>query len=243
MWRNSTLFPLTQSSNILQPSYIKKAPVRGCSWCHGGASIHSEHMEAHSHIPSVELIPHRKCSDHLSDHCLPPPQLKLTPEYLELMKYQAIAANSKIYFGQEIPNMFVDNSASRPAAGQGAADLAEQLESLTLKESLKKASKPKATEGHWGAWELSTPSSSAVSLSLYLFLWGMGACEACWHGCFSLFYCSGVGCLASCAVSQLTEETDTQSLWFSSSHLWTKKKCPGTVCYWILPGWIVTIQI
>ncbi|KAG5855718.1 hypothetical protein ANANG_G00052100 [Anguilla anguilla] len=29
--------------------------------------------------------------------------LKLTPEYLELMKYQAIAANSKIYFGQEIP--------------------------------------------------------------------------------------------------------------------------------------------
>ncbi|XP_048060809.1 erlin-1 isoform X1 [Megalobrama amblycephala] len=75
-------------------------------------------------------------------------RLKLTPEYLELMKYQAIAANSKIYFGQEIPNMFVDNSASRPAAGQGAADLAEQLESLTLKESLKKASKPKATEGH-----------------------------------------------------------------------------------------------
>uniref|UniRef100_A0A8C5H8M8 Erlin-1 n=1 Tax=Gouania willdenowi TaxID=441366 RepID=A0A8C5H8M8_GOUWI len=32
--------------------------------------------------------------------------LKLTPEYLELMKYQAIAANSKIYFGQDIPNMF-----------------------------------------------------------------------------------------------------------------------------------------
>ncbi|XP_067242335.1 erlin-1 isoform X1 [Chanodichthys erythropterus] len=75
-------------------------------------------------------------------------RLKLTPEYLELMKYQAIAANSKIYFGQEIPNMFVDNSASRPATGQGAADLVEQLESLTLKESLKKASKPKATEGH-----------------------------------------------------------------------------------------------
>uniref|UniRef100_A0A673MGP3 Erlin-1 n=1 Tax=Sinocyclocheilus rhinocerous TaxID=307959 RepID=A0A673MGP3_9TELE len=41
-------------------------------------------------------------------------RLKLTPEYLELMKYQAIAANSKIYFGQDIPNMFVDNSASHP---------------------------------------------------------------------------------------------------------------------------------
>ncbi|KAJ8250767.1 hypothetical protein COCON_G00226890 [Conger conger] len=37
--------------------------------------------------------------------------MKLTPEYLELMKYQAIAANSKIYFGQDIPDMFVDNSA------------------------------------------------------------------------------------------------------------------------------------
>ncbi len=58
------------------------------------------------------------------------------------MKYQAIAANNKIYFGQDIPNMFVDNSASRPTAGQGAADSAEQLEALRRKESLKKASKP-----------------------------------------------------------------------------------------------------
>ncbi|KAL4640001.1 erlin-1-like [Arapaima gigas] len=39
-------------------------------------------------------------------------RVKLTPEYLELMKYQAIAGNSKIYFGQDIPNMFMDNSAS-----------------------------------------------------------------------------------------------------------------------------------
>uniref|UniRef100_A0A8C1YZM7 Erlin-1 n=1 Tax=Cyprinus carpio TaxID=7962 RepID=A0A8C1YZM7_CYPCA len=49
-------------------------------------------------------------------------RLKLTPEYLELMKYQAIAANSKIYFGQDIPNMFVENSASHPTAGRGEAD-------------------------------------------------------------------------------------------------------------------------
>uniref|UniRef100_A0A671LPJ8 Erlin-1 n=1 Tax=Sinocyclocheilus anshuiensis TaxID=1608454 RepID=A0A671LPJ8_9TELE len=65
-------------------------------------------------------------------------RLKLTPEYLELMKYQAIAANSKIYFGQDIPNMFVDNSASHSTAGQGEADSAEQLEALSMKESLKK---------------------------------------------------------------------------------------------------------
>ncbi|XP_051002576.1 erlin-1 isoform X2 [Acomys russatus] len=35
---------------------------------------------------------------------------KLTPEYLELKKYQAIASNSKIYFGSNIPNMFMDSS-------------------------------------------------------------------------------------------------------------------------------------
>uniref|UniRef100_A0A8D0CDH4 Erlin-1 n=1 Tax=Scleropages formosus TaxID=113540 RepID=A0A8D0CDH4_SCLFO len=53
-------------------------------------------------------------------------RLKLTPEYLELMKYQAIAANSKIYFGQDIPNMFVDNSA--PLAGSaGKPDPTELL--------------------------------------------------------------------------------------------------------------------
>ncbi|NP_001086246.1 erlin-2-B precursor [Xenopus laevis] len=41
-------------------------------------------------------------------------KLKLTPEYLQLMKYQAIAANSKIYFGQDIPNMFMDSSSAGP---------------------------------------------------------------------------------------------------------------------------------
>lgn len=35
-------------------------------------------------------------------------QLTLTPEYLQLMKFKAIAANSKIYFGNEIPHMFMD---------------------------------------------------------------------------------------------------------------------------------------
>uniref|UniRef100_A0A668ABJ4 ER lipid raft associated 2 n=1 Tax=Myripristis murdjan TaxID=586833 RepID=A0A668ABJ4_9TELE len=47
-------------------------------------------------------------------------KLKLTPEYLQLMKYQAIAANSKIYFGNDIPQMFVDSgpagASSKPSA-------------------------------------------------------------------------------------------------------------------------------
>lgn len=32
----------------------------------------------------------------------------LTSEYLELKRYEAIAANNKIYFGKDIPNMFFD---------------------------------------------------------------------------------------------------------------------------------------
>ncbi|GCC26513.1 hypothetical protein chiPu_0004930 [Chiloscyllium punctatum] len=41
-------------------------------------------------------------------------QLKLTKEYLELAKYQAISANSKIYFGSDIPDMFMDKSVFQP---------------------------------------------------------------------------------------------------------------------------------
>ncbi|XP_048194442.1 erlin-1 isoform X2 [Perognathus longimembris pacificus] len=42
---------------------------------------------------------------------------KLTPEYLELQKYQAIASNSKIYFGSNIPHMFVDSSCALKYSG------------------------------------------------------------------------------------------------------------------------------
>ncbi|KAI5088088.1 erlin-2 precursor [Silurus meridionalis] len=42
-------------------------------------------------------------------------QKKLTPEYLQMMRHKAIAANSKIYFGSEIPRMFLDSrSTSNP---------------------------------------------------------------------------------------------------------------------------------
>uniref|UniRef100_V9KCA4 Erlin-2 n=1 Tax=Callorhinchus milii TaxID=7868 RepID=V9KCA4_CALMI len=44
-------------------------------------------------------------------------KMKLTKEYLELIKYQAIAANSKVYFGSDIPDMFVDTSAFQHNAG------------------------------------------------------------------------------------------------------------------------------
>uniref|UniRef100_A0AAY5EUK9 Erlin-1 n=1 Tax=Electrophorus electricus TaxID=8005 RepID=A0AAY5EUK9_ELEEL len=72
-------------------------------------------------------------------------RLKLTPEYLELMKYQSIASNSKIYFGQDIPNMFVDNSAS-PSTKR--ADSSEQLE-FSITDKPRKASGSRVhPEGH-----------------------------------------------------------------------------------------------
>ncbi|XP_057268328.1 LOW QUALITY PROTEIN: erlin-1 [Pezoporus wallicus] len=43
-------------------------------------------------------------------------KLKLTPEYLELMKYEAIAANSKLYFGDRIPSVFLDSCAFQQAS-------------------------------------------------------------------------------------------------------------------------------
>uniref|UniRef100_A0A8C9VEF8 Erlin-1 n=1 Tax=Scleropages formosus TaxID=113540 RepID=A0A8C9VEF8_SCLFO len=71
-------------------------------------------------------------------------RLKLTPEYLELMKYQAIAANSKIYFGQDIPNMFVDNSA--PLAGSaGKPDPTELLGVLDKGEGTKNTLRSQAS--------------------------------------------------------------------------------------------------
>lgn len=33
-------------------------------------------------------------------------KLLLTPEYLELKKYEALSSNAKIYYGQDIPKMF-----------------------------------------------------------------------------------------------------------------------------------------
>lgn len=37
----------------------------------------------------------------------------LTKEYLELRRYEAIAANNKVYFGRDIPNMFYESSSRK----------------------------------------------------------------------------------------------------------------------------------
>lgn len=38
------------------------------------------------------------------------------------MKYKAIAANSKIYFGKDIPNMFMDYAGSQTKFAEGLAE-------------------------------------------------------------------------------------------------------------------------
>ncbi len=43
-------------------------------------------------------------------------QLMLTPEYLELKRYESLAANNKVYFGNSIPNMYVESGSSTAAA-------------------------------------------------------------------------------------------------------------------------------
>ncbi|XP_074648122.1 erlin-1-like isoform X2 [Tubulanus polymorphus] len=45
-------------------------------------------------------------------------KIKLTPEYLQMLKYQAIAANSKVYFGNNIPDMFIDGTLQQSASGK-----------------------------------------------------------------------------------------------------------------------------
>ncbi|XP_061907572.1 erlin-2 [Entelurus aequoreus] len=54
-------------------------------------------------------------------------KMKLTPEYLQLMKYKAIAANSKIYFGNDIPQMFMDSAGSSIKASAAVDFVGEQI--------------------------------------------------------------------------------------------------------------------
>ncbi|KAM5142251.1 erlin-1 isoform 1-T2 [Mantella aurantiaca] len=53
-------------------------------------------------------------------------KLKLTPQYLELLKYQAISANNKIYFGSDIPSMFLDSTSLKPPVMQQYGDLSDR---------------------------------------------------------------------------------------------------------------------
>ncbi|KAM8806175.1 erlin-1 [Eudromia elegans] len=73
-------------------------------------------------------------------------KLKLTPEYLELMKYHAIAANSKLYFGDSIPGIFLDSCAFQQA-GMRTAHETSLSSQETPETSGKKHHKTKESTG------------------------------------------------------------------------------------------------
>ena len=52
----------------------------------------------------------------------------LTPQYLELKKYEALGNNNKVYFGNSIPNIFVEQG-----SGTSPIVLPEEQVCLSLK--------------------------------------------------------------------------------------------------------------
>lgn len=52
-------------------------------------------------------------------------KLLLTPAYLELKRYQAIAQNNKVYFGPDIPKMFVE-SGTQPSKTTSLTDAGDK---------------------------------------------------------------------------------------------------------------------
>lgn len=58
-------------------------------------------------------------------------QLKLTPEYLELKRYEAVGRMTKVYYGPSIPNLFVEipqtlGTAANPEAATDTGSKPEQ---------------------------------------------------------------------------------------------------------------------
>ncbi len=40
--------------------------------------------------------------------------MKLTPEYLEMLRLEAVGRNNKIYYGSDIPSMFIETGLNIP---------------------------------------------------------------------------------------------------------------------------------
>lgn len=62
-------------------------------------------------------------------------KLLLTPEYLELTKYKSLTSNSKIYFGPDIPNLFVQGTGLQPLTADSVRPVSTPLEGDPSQES------------------------------------------------------------------------------------------------------------
>ena len=87
-----------------------------------GSVVYMELFEDDTHYNSPPLPQFSSASPHPSfptsfpscPSLLPPPKLKLTLEFLKLMRYQAITSNTKLYFGPNIPNFFLRDDGTSP---------------------------------------------------------------------------------------------------------------------------------
>ncbi|XP_052763594.1 erlin-1-like [Mya arenaria] len=50
-------------------------------------------------------------------------KLRLTPEYLEMLRYQSITTNTKVFFGNKIPDIFVDPTAFAQSSASSQSSL------------------------------------------------------------------------------------------------------------------------
>ncbi|WAQ97460.1 ERLN2-like protein [Mya arenaria] len=50
-------------------------------------------------------------------------RLRLTPEYLEMLRYQSITTNTKVFFGNKIPDIFVDPTAFAQSSASSQSSL------------------------------------------------------------------------------------------------------------------------
>ena len=86
-----------------------------------------------SFLRSLLLSPAVPPSSSLFPSLLLPPlsplQLKLTPQYLELMRYKAITSSTKLYFGPSIPSLFMRDEHGAGAHGAAATQLTDELPS------------------------------------------------------------------------------------------------------------------
>lgn len=61
-------------------------------------------------------------------------KLLLTPEYLELTKYKSLTANSKIYFGPDIPHLFVHGTGHTPFTADSVQPVSPVQEAINIQD-------------------------------------------------------------------------------------------------------------
>ena len=72
--------------------------------------------------------------------------MMLTPNYLEVLKFQSLASNTKIYFGNSIPDMFLDPTTSSHTAP--AADASSSSSTSTSSTKVNDIENIKGAEWH-----------------------------------------------------------------------------------------------